>query len=287
MRLFKRNKRIRPKTYSRRPLLHNQRRFRRNGINNLTLPNLVKLKKWSVLIGTLATAIVISYFLFFSNQLSIKEIQVYKDQSLEANSPLQFYFNSAINQSIVFSDLSEVQNKILTDNPQIDKIAIKKKFPSTIKIEYTEFSIVANLLLSAEEVQQKYLLNSQGQVARKDIENPNLPFIKMTAVKALKSQEQAIDPEKLKYILESRKAFEEKFGIKVFDVTYLKEARELHLRTEKYFYVWLDMTQNYDKQFSKLKKSLNTLDIYNDPIDYIDLRISGTNGEKVIFKRKK
>ncbi len=227
-----------------------------------------------------------SYFLFFSTQLQINSIKVYKEGSITENDPLKNYFNTFLGQNIVLANMKEVTQKIIDDSPQIDNLVIKKQFPSTIRIEYNEFPIVANLILSAEDVQQKYLINNQGQVTRKDIQNPNLPYIKMSSEKALKLQEQAIEPDKLEYALNSSKAFEEKFGIKVFDTSYLKEAREIHLHTEKYFTVWLDMTQSYDKQFSKLKRALINLDIYNTPLSYIDLRISGGTGDKVIIKRK-
>lgn len=287
MRLLKKRKAKKQILYGRSPTLHSQRRSRNTGIKNLKLPDAAKVKKIGILLASLLIVGGLSYLIFFSGNLNIKEVQIFKDNNLDANNPLKNYFNNLQGQSIVFADLQEITTKILSDNPQIDALVVKKRFPGTIKVEYNEFPIMANLLLSAEGVQQKYLINSEGQVARKDIENPNLPYIKMNAEKALKNQDQAIDAEKLKYILDSSKAFEEKFGIKVFDTSYLKEAREVHLRTEKYFSVWLDMTQNYDKQFSKLKKALINLDIYNSPLEYIDLRISGSNGEKVIFKRKK
>lgn len=288
MRLLKKRKAKKQILYGRSPLLHSQRRSRSSGgIRNLKLPDAAKVKKIGILLTTLLIIGGLSYLVFFSGKLNIQEVQIYKDNNLDANNPLKNYFNNLQGQSIVFADLQEITTKILNDNPQIDNLVIKKRFPGTIKVEYNEFPIMANILLSAENVQHKYLMNSQGQIAKKDVENPNLPYIKMGSEKALKNQDQAIDPEKLRYILDSSKAFEEKFGIKVFDTTYLKEAREVHLRTEKYFSVWLDMTQSYDKQFSKLKKALINLDIYNSPLEYIDLRISGSNGEKVIFKRKK
>lgn len=250
------------------------------------MPNMPRLKRISIAVAVLLAIAGLSYLVFFSGQLKISTVQVYKDGGLVQNDPLKNYFNSLIGQNILFANLEEATQKISTDNPQINNLSIKKRFPSGIRIDYGEFPIVANLLVAAEDLQQKYLINSQGQIARKDIENPNLPYLKMTGNQAFKSQDHIIDADKLDYILKSAKAFEEKFGIKVFDVTYLKEAREVHLRTEKYFSVWLDMTQSYDKQFSKLKKALINLDIYNQPLDYIDLRISGGNGDKVIFKRK-
>ena len=51
--------------------------------------------------------------------------------------------------------------------------------------------------------------------------------------------------------------------------------------------MWFDIQIPFEKQFLKLKKAMTTLDIYKTPLFYIDVRVSGANGEKVIFKRKK
>jgi hypothetical protein len=50
--------------------------------------------------------------------------------------------------------------------------------------------------------------------------------------------------------------------------------------------VWLDMQKPIEEQLKKLKKALVKLDIYTESLEYIDLRISGTNGDKIIYKRK-
>lgn len=111
-----------------------------------------------------------------------------------------------------------------------------------------------------------------------------------TPVAVIPSIDQGIPlltPENLAYILNSSKTFEEKFGMKIVEMDFLKQARELHLKTEKGFELWLDTQIPFEKQFFKLKKAMSALDIYGQPLLYIDLRISGSNGEKVIFKRKK
>ena len=36
----------------------------------------------------------------------------------------------------------------------------------------------------------------------------------------------------------------------------------------------------------KLKKALVKLDIYTEDLQYIDLRIAGGNGDKIIYKRR-
>ena len=67
---------------------------------------------------------------------------------------------------------------------------------------------------------------------------------------------------------------------------YKPVEREVHLKTEKDFAIWLDLGKTYEQQLDKLKRTLERLDIYNTPLQYIDLRISSQTGEKIIFRRR-
>lgn len=96
--------------------------------------------------------------------------------------------------------------------------------------------------------------------------------------------EELIPEETLQTLLETASNFEGKFDMEVLEMHYLKRARELHLYTERYFFVWIDLTQDTELQLTKLKKALTEIDIYAAPLEYIDLRISGQNGEKVIYR---
>ena len=94
-----------------------------------------------------------------------------------------------------------------------------------------------------------------------------------------------IEKSKLDYILESKNYFEDKFGMKIIRIEYKATAREVHLLTERNFFIWLDIQISFEDQFKKLKKSLVKLDIYTEALEYIDLRIAGSNGDKIIYKR--
>ena len=99
--------------------------------------------------------------------------------------------------------------------------------------------------------------------------------------------EELIDAEVLKTLLKTTEDFEGKFDMQVLEIHYLKQARELHLVTERLFTIWIDLTQDSNLQLTKLKKATGTvLNIYEANLEYIDLRISGQNGEKVIYKLK-
>ncbi len=93
--------------------------------------------------------------------------------------------------------------------------------------------------------------------------------------------EELIPQEMLTTLLETATNFEGKFGMEVLEIYYLKRARELHLYTERYFFVWIDLTQDVSIQLAKLKKALTEIDIYAASLEYIDLRISGQNGTNI------
>lgn len=108
-----------------------------------------------------------------------------------------------------------------------------------------------------------------------------------TAVAVVEDSSPVISSSNLTYMLNAASSFEERFGMKITEMQLLPQAREFHFKTEKNFEIWLDIQIPFEKQFLKLKKAMATLDIYKTPLFYIDLRVSGANGEKVIFKRKK
>jgi hypothetical protein len=136
-------------------------------------------------------------------------------------------------------------------------------------------------------VQTKFLVNSAGFLADENTENPDLPYIKTQSESAFSVHSTVISQDRLDYILKAIGLFQEKFSLKILDAEYMAREREIHLLTEKNFMVWIDMEKDLNAQLNKLKKSLPKLNIYNTPLEYIDLRISGTDNEKVIFKRRK
>ena len=171
-------------------------------------------------------------------------------------------------------------------NPEIKQLKIKKILPQKLRIEIEKFPIIANIIDVIGAVRKKYLMNSLGLLTQEDIENPELPYIKIATDDALPLRTIIIPQERLDYLLKALQLFEEKFGMKVLHAEFLSREREVHLLTEKYFMVWIDMGKDLQTQLEKLKKALIKIDIYKMPLQYIDLRISGTDNEKVIYKKR-
>lgn len=252
-----------------------------------------RLKKILLALPLLALTGGLIYFVFFTDYFLIDEYRIY-DEGTEITSDLEL--NELVrlqlrDQNILFFDESLLQNELLKLHPEYSSASIKKILPQTIELELERFPIAANIIDIIEgadglRIQKKYLINSRGMIIMENDEIPDLPYIRINTSQALGLNAYPLDQAKLDYIINLVKVFEEKFGIRVVEAVYLKAAREVHLRTEKDFDVWFDLGKDMLSQIDKLKRALPKLDIYKTPLQYIDLRISGNNAEKVIFKRR-
>lgn len=259
----------------------------------LSSGKLSKLKK--IIIALLIMFIMggMFYFVFFTDYFTVNEYHIY-EEGTEITSNLKI--NDIVTQNLkaqnllLFNATALIEN-ILKDNPEYKSVTFTKILPRTIELELEKYPVAANIIdiidgADGMRIQKKYLVNTNGMIIMENEENPDLPYIEVTTQNALEINAFPLNQEKLDYIIKLVSLFEEKFGIRVIEAVYLKSAREVHLRTEKGFNVWFDLGKDMLLQIDKLKRALPKLDIYKTPLLYIDLRISGSNAEKVIFKRR-
>ncbi len=241
-------------------------------------------------IGILAYCI---YALFFSDYFLVKKYKVEEEGVIiETNDVINQILEKRLNQNLALVSDDELVKEIRSMQPEINRLRIKKIFPDTVKIEFEKYPTIANITNIVDGIQKKFLVDSQGFLTEENNENPNLPYIKVKTKDPLSVHSTFLpDPKasakRLTYMIQALNLFEEKFGIKILFAEYKIREREVYLYTEKYFYVMLDMEKDLGPQLEKLKKATSKLDIYSEPLLYIDLRISGNQMEKVIFKRKK
>lgn len=299
---------------------------RRIAIPNVAMPSLKTVKRILLGLVACVIIGAVTYFFNFSPYFKILKVTVQYDELQSENNDIVKYFDPLKGKNILFADVNSVIKTIQKDHPEISNLTVKKTLPSALEIHFSQYPIVANIekITEGNPITEKMLINSIGMRMYGDSENPNLPYIKiiytsnasvapnaspdaapnapntpaaytvgvLPAPVPLPNPDTAptdpvISPENLSYILKATNYFEEKFGMKIIDTEFRSEARELRIKTEKYFSIWLDTQMPFERQFLKLKKAMVQLDIYKQPLEYIDLRITGTSGEKVIFKRKK
>ena len=247
-----------------------------------------RLLKFTKIIAISAAVFGAIYLGLVSSYFKIDEIKVVTEDVTQANltNNITGDLRDFRHKNILFIDEEAIRTIIQDKYPEIENVEISTDLPSTLIISFSQFPSIANITNITDEANKKYIINSIGYVVQEDIENPGLPYIKIRTETPLNTQAQILDKEKLTYIMDSKNYFEEKFGMNIIEVDYLITPREVHLKTEKHFYIWLDVQKPYEEQLKKLKKALVKLDIYSEPLQYIDLRITGESGEKIIYKRR-
>ncbi|MDD3862138.1 MAG: FtsQ-type POTRA domain-containing protein [Candidatus Gracilibacteria bacterium] len=251
-------------------------------------PTIVKIKKILILSGIVAVIAFSVYGIFFSKYLTITEVSL-KNKELENQNigdKIKNSISSALGKNIIFTNTKELETKVLLSFPELEKVTLSKKYPNIIQIDFSEYPLVANILNESASIKKSYIINAVGYAVKENYEDKNLPYIKIKSEEPLNIQNAIIEPTNLSYILDAKDYFEEKFGMRIIETIYKPIAREVHLFTEKSFYIWLDIKRPFDQQLKKLKKALVKLNIHEGSLLYIDLRIAGNNGDKIIYKRR-
>lgn len=228
------------------------------------------------------------YGIMFSSYFKVKNIALVTEgfENENLSKEIEETLKSSLNKSIFWIDTDDLAAKVLSQFPGLEKITVNKDYPNTLSIEFSEYAFAANVINESGNLKKSYLINSIGFVVKEDFENPNLPYIKIKSDEPINTKNAVLEKNKLNYILESITYYQDKFGMKVKETVYKPIPRELHLLTERDFYIWLDIQRPYEEQFKKLKKAIVKLDIFKENLQYIDLRIAGGSGDKIIYKRK-
>ncbi len=244
-----------------------------------------KAKKTLILMVVLAVTGGLIYLLGFSHIFDVKSWEIDEDGTKITNDEnLNNLMKKEKNKNLVFLNEMQIIKDVKTIHPEVKKVVVKKIFPQKIKVEIEKYPIIANIVNVVQGIQKKFLMDSNGFLAEENIENPDLPYIKIFTNDVFNIHTTAIEQARLQYVLDAISLFQQKFMMKIINAEYHVREREVHLQTEKNFMVLIDMEKNLTQQLDKLKRALPKLNIYNTPLQYIDLRISGTDNEKVIYK---
>lgn len=231
------------------------------------------------------------YFCFFTNTFLIKNISISgKSDNLPQN--LDGYLSQAYGINIFLLNEEKISEEITKIHSDIKNITFKRKLPDSIEITLDFYPEVVNFLIkkTPSDIAHSFVVNETGKISRNYYENQELQYLTLENVDeemfdSIMNESIEFDIERIKKALNAKKLFEENFNIGVTEVKYYKIEREVHLKTEKGFSVWLDLTKSVEEQINKLKRGLSKLDIHNEALLYIDLRIGSQNGEKIIFRR--
>jgi hypothetical protein len=291
------------------PITRSQKQSRRKQARIL-----VALKILAAILILLA----LSYLVLFTRTFEIQKIDVRGDENtLDEQAQVSEYLQDFLGENLVFFNTISHEGTLLANYPYLKDLNLNRLPLHTLVAELVTYEHAANVQIEYENgSQQDFIVNELGYIAASGKTEDTLPTIIMdvtgTEIDLSKTEststesssdsesdssetttktssdptlnQELIPQDTLETLLEAKIDFEGKFNMQILELEYQKRARELHLLTERYFYVWIDLTQDVDRQLAKLKKSMTELNIYEEDLQYIDLRISGQNGEKVIYR---
>jgi cell division septal protein FtsQ len=265
-------------------LRKNRKKRKKRFLRSINPEKLKRFKFYSIVAIALIVIIGGGYLMFFSKTITIQEIVIIRDGKTIEHPSLTSKLSSFRGQQLFFLDTDEARQEILEEYPEIEKATIDTDLPDTLELHLVTYPQAANIINDHAEGTKKLIINTNGLTIADEKEDLTLPYIYIKTEAPIGINNQTLDTAKVDFIVKASTRFTELFDLEIREIIYKKTEREAHLKTERNFLVWLDIEKDLEQQLAKLKTVLPKLNIYNDPLEYIDLRISGVSGEKVIYK---
>ena len=262
-----------------------KRTFKGNAPINF-LGRLKQISKWMYLSVFLGIIILLAYSLFFTNTFNVKKILIFEGEEESTNIQIRRITEPLRNRNIILFSKNDLKNLIINRIDNITSLEIIKQYPDTVLIKYNRFQDVANVtnLIGRLQVRKSFIVNESGILVEEDKISSTLPNITIQTETAFNLGETILTTDDLKFILNAKNYFEERFDLKVTDIRYIPRAKEIRLTTEREFEIWIDMTFDYREQINKLRNAVPKINVYEGPLEYVDLRIRSAEGQKIIYK---
>ncbi|MDI6883019.1 MAG: FtsQ-type POTRA domain-containing protein [Patescibacteria group bacterium] len=233
-------------------------------------------------------ALFLFYFLFLSEVLKIREIEIFSAQSIsqkeiraflekELKTPFLYFFSK---DTFFLVSSQKIEEKILKEHPEIEKVNLKKNFPKDLIVEIKERIPKGIFCFSTDNC---FLIDNQGIIfkAVEKIRPENLPIIfgPVTTQYERVLGEEVIYQEKINQILEIENEFQ-KLEIEP-EKFILKDNERLDIKITEGWEIYFDLREDINLALTKLKLLLEkeiSLEKRKN-LEYIDLRFS-----KVFYK---
>lgn len=251
---------------------------------NVSPEKLKRIKAWIVLIALIGILTGGGYLIFFAKTFTVSEILVNKDGTLIEHPELTAKLGGFRGQKLFFLKTDEAIQNILESYPEIADVELDTDLPDTLVAHLTTYPQAANIVNDYKGGTKKFIINLNGLIIAEDNEDLSLPYIRIATKKPPAIKTHILTKEQVYFMSNASKRFNELFDMEIKEIIYKKIEREAHLKTARDFLVWLDMEKDMETQLGKLKTVIPKLNIYQEELEYIDLRISGVSGEKVIYK---
>ncbi|MFH0834612.1 MAG: FtsQ-type POTRA domain-containing protein [Patescibacteria group bacterium] len=236
-------------------------------------------QKIYLVLGVIAVGALVG-FVAFSGFFNIQKVSIARsslDLPLDA---IELSIRElAFGKNIFTVDKNLLADAVKAVQPDISRVEISKKYPREIVVDVFKFPIVAQIKTNSESL---YVNENGFRVVGDSPDRDALTIVLGENVDLSDPEKRVISPEHLEFIREADFYFESLIDMKIVSTKYFPIAREVHLKTEKNFDVWLDFTSDYKSQIDKLVQAADVLKLNEQKLEYIDLRIRN----KIFYKKR-
>jgi len=236
-------------------------------------------------IFALALFLLAFYSVFLTDYFVIKQVVLLENGKLSANAGLNQLASRFLGKNLFLVGQTEVVEKFGNFSASLSDLRLNRDFPDKLSIEIAEIPVIANLAVTVDGTAKNYTINRSGLIVGIGTTEPKLPTLNVRASSFPSSKDPYIESDLLTLILETKSYFEQTLKLKVVELNYLLIARELHLKTETGFVVWIDLGYDPKKQINKLRDAESKLGFREQKYEYFDLRITGATSDRIIFKK--
>jgi cell division septal protein FtsQ len=237
------------------------------------LKNLLTFRQKVLLVVTVIVVGVVIGFGQFSGFFDIKKVTILRNSLDLPTEDIELTVRElALGKNIFQVDIAFLAKAVQELRPDTSRVVVRRAYPGEIQVEVFKFPVVAELRVGTDPV----YINEKGY--RVFGETPDKDTLQLTLGETLNledSKRQVVNPTYLASIREAVSYFESLTNLKILNTKFFPISREVHLKTEKNFDVWIDLTQDYRIQLDKLTAASEALQLDTKSYSYIDLRIRG------------
>jgi len=263
--------------------------FNKNKHQNRTRPHYhISRKVKIILLGFVVLAILIIYFLFFSNYFEIKNAKINGEGAIDKNiveniiyEQINGSFYIFLPQKNIFIFKEDELRRKLEAKYSFDFLDIKKELPNKILVEYREkkYSIIWN------EDEKYYYADKEGYVITEtnvlEISEKNYPLIENKKDSRIYNNKIPVEQIYINYVTELYKNFKEYNEFKIEKFILDSNINTVKVKLIDGPQIYFNVNESIEKQIKKLEivKQEKLRDDFNKK-EYIDVRY----GDSVYYR---
>lgn len=242
------------------------------------------------------------FIFFFTSLFVVKNINLERENFRIDSGEVLDFLSEYRYRNILLISTSKIEEDIKKKFPEYKTATVKRILPNSLSVQVKNFEIIAKLkvlikpekrlvgtgsslveTLGLQPYEQILALNSIGIIEAYNELYQDFPMLEIANIQdfPLVQGDKLLSLDKLSLILKAKEELFNELKLSVNYMKYFPDARELHLKTNNEYEIWIDFMSPITEQIDKLKKISNDVDWNeNPPNEYIDLRVKN----RIIYK---